>query len=351
MSDSEPVSLEFIEDPYIPRLEDATPSLDYGGGANCDWNHQSSTVADDETDLYLRNLTLDQIFYDVDSDYSNQLELQTVETEFIISKLANQSPSMSIAKRFRLKFFTSKRTMRDVKVTFVDFSKPYIAKISSSENYKKFLNIGSPSASGSEINAKDNTGNTSPAASVASADIAAEFAALTVEEQERQRAEWSQELARVEEEINTLRTVLASKTRHASELKRKLGITVWKEITDDMNHGIKSVKESSVFQSVEQSVGNFTKAVHDAPIFQRTESVLKTTSEKTASVFGSITSGISSKFSQMKNSDSMRSIEEKVGSAYENVKTKVSTSRSGSVSSFPDALNENNSPTGGLNSP
>ncbi|XP_058986908.1 tumor protein D52 isoform X3 [Musca domestica] len=347
MSDSEPVSLEFIEDPYIPRLEDATPSLDYG--ANCDWNHQpsssSSTFADDETDLYLRNLTLDQIFYDVDSDYSNQLELQTVETEFIISKIANQSPSMSIAKRFRLKFFTTKRTMRDVKVTFVDFSKPYIAKISSSENYKKFLNIGSPSAAASAINAKDNTGNTSPAASVASADIAAEFAALTVEEQERQRAEWSQELARVEEEINTLRTVLSSKMRHASDLKRKLGITVWKEITDDMNQGIKSVKESSVFQ--------------------RTESVLKTTSEKTASVFGSITSGITSKFSQMKNSESMRSIEEKVGSAYENVKvsyehnnflcqshaTKVSTSRSGSVSSFPDALNENNSPTGGLNSP
>lgn len=54
--------------------------------------------------------------------------------------------------------------------------------------------------------------------------------------------------------------------------------------------------------------------------FQRTESVLKTTGEKTASVFGSITSGISSKFSQMKNSESMRSIEEKVGSAYENVK-------------------------------
>lgn len=158
MSDSEPVSLEFIEDPYIPRLEDATPSLDYG--ANCDWNHQpsslSSTFADDETDLYLRNLTLDQIFYDVDSDYSNQLELQTVETEFIISKIANQSPSMSIAKRFRLKFFTTKRTMRDVKVTFVDFSKPYIAKISSSENYKKFLNIGSPSAAASAINAKGN---------------------------------------------------------------------------------------------------------------------------------------------------------------------------------------------------
>lgn len=134
MSDSEPVSLEFIEDPYLPKLDDvtATPSLDACGLDY--WN--------DETDLYLRNLTLDQIFYDTDSDYSNQLELQAVETEFIISKLANQSPSMSIAKRFRLKFF-AKRTMHDVKVTFIDFSKPYIAKISSSENYKKFLNIGS----------------------------------------------------------------------------------------------------------------------------------------------------------------------------------------------------------------
>ncbi|XP_067631489.1 tumor protein D54 isoform X6 [Eurosta solidaginis] len=160
----------------------------------------------------------------------------------------------------------------------------------------------------------------SPVASVASADIAAEFAALTTEEQEKRHAEWSQELARVEEEINTLRTVLASKTRHASDLKRKLGITMWKEITDDMNQGLKNVKESSVYQTVEQGVGNISKAVHDAPIFQRTESVLKTTSEKTASVLGSITSGITSKFSQMKNSESMRSIEEKVGSAYENVK-------------------------------
>ncbi|XP_011196521.1 tumor protein D52 isoform X5 [Zeugodacus cucurbitae] len=329
MTDSEPVSLEFIEDPYLPKLDNiTTPSLDEPS----ELDDQLTELADwtNETDQYLRDLTLDQIFYDVDSDYTNTLELQAVETEFIATKLANQLPSTSIAKRFRLRFFT-KRTMREVKVTFIDFSKPYLAKISSSENYKKFLNIGPSSTS---TITKDNTSKlsepASPVASVASADIAAEFAALTAEEQEQQRAEWSQELARVEEEINTLRTVLASKTRHASDLKRKLGITMWKEITDDMNQGLKNVKESSVFQ--------------------RTESVLKSTGEKTASVFGSITSGITSKFSQMKNSESMRSIEEKVGSAYENVKTRVSTSRSGSINSFPDALNENNS-SSGLNSP
>lgn len=50
----------------------------------------------------------------------------------------------------------------------------------------------------------------------------------------------------MEEEITTLRTVLQSKIRHSSELKRKLGITVWKEITDDVSQGLKNVKESNV---------------------------------------------------------------------------------------------------------
>jgi len=159
--------------------------------------------------------------------------------------------------------------------------------------------------------------DTSPgAASISSVDIANEFAGLTFEEQERLRSEWSQELARVEEEISTLRTVLTSKVRHASELKRKLGITVWKEITDDVNQSFKNVKESQVYQ--------------------KTESAFKTTAEKTSSILGGITSGLTSKLSQMKKSDSYRSIEERVGSAYENVKTKVSTSRSGSIHSFDE---------------
>lgn len=161
--------------------------------------------------------------------------------------------------------------------------------------------------------------NSPGAASISSVDIANEFAGLSSEEQDRVRAEWSQELARVEEEIATLRSVLTSKMRHASELKRKLGITVWKEISDDMNQSLKNVRESQVFQ--------------------KTESAIKSTAEKTTSILGGLTSGFTSKLSQMKKSDSYRSIEERVGSAYENVKTKVSTSRSGSVHSFADENN------------
>lgn len=143
---------------------------------------------------------------------------------------------------------------------------------------------------------------------------------LSLEEQERQRAEWSAELARVEGEIQTLRHVLANKIRVSQELKRELGISVWKEITDDMNQGLKNVKESQVFQ--------------------KTESVFKTTAEKTTSILGGFGSGLTMKLGQMRNSDSFRSLEERVGSAYENMKTKVVPSRSTSMQSFDDAIRE-----------
>lgn len=46
----------------------------------------------------------------------------------------------------------SSTTLHDVKVTFIDFSKPYLAKISSNDNYKKFLNIGSGSGNSNNAN-------------------------------------------------------------------------------------------------------------------------------------------------------------------------------------------------------
>lgn len=150
--------------------------------------------------------------------------------------------------------------------------------------------------------------------------VANELQGLSLEEQDRQKAEWSAELAKVEDEIQTLRHVLANKIRVSQELKRKLGISVWKEITDDVNQGFKNVKESQVFQ--------------------KTESVFKTTAEKTSSILGGFGSGLSMKLGQMRNSDSFRSLEERVGSAYENMKTKVVPSRSSSMHNFDEALRE-----------
>lgn len=50
----------------------------------------------------------------------------------------------------------------------------------------------------------------------------------------------------VENEIQTLRSVLNTKLKTAHELKRKLGFSVWKEVQDDLSQGIRNVKESNV---------------------------------------------------------------------------------------------------------
>lgn len=142
---------------------------------------------------------------------------------------------------------------------------------------------------------------------------------LSPEEQEKQKAEWNQELAKIEEEINTLKHVLASKTKTAQELKKKLGFSVWKEFNDDLSQSINNLKDTQVYQSA--------------------ESLVKPVAERATNILGGFSVGISTKLGQIKSSESFRSFEEKVGSAYENVKTKVSTSRSSSVQSFDEALN------------
>ncbi|XP_063616563.1 tumor protein D54 isoform X1 [Cydia splendana] len=309
----EPASLEYMEDPYfLPPDDDSTPSFD---------------VAVDELDeLEERAWPQD----DLDASWRALPDLTDaalcIETEFYMDN-----------RRRRLRIF--KKKMREVRVTFQDLSKPYLAKVSSHTNYKKFLGI-TPGAE--EVIPGAGAGGDTQTPD--------ELVGLTPEQAEQLRAEWSRELARVDDEIATLRTVLNSKMRQSSELKRKLGITVWKEITEDVNQGFKNVKESQVYQSIETRVAALTQAVTEAPIYQKTESVIKSTAEKTTSILGGITAGVSTKLGQMRNSESFRSIEERVGSAYENVKGKVA-SRSNSTQSFDEALRDASRAASGAASP
>lgn len=145
----EPSSLEYIEDSYLPKIDqNSTPSLDEPEEFECDEiddNFEEHWTQ--EADMYLRSLTLDQILT-VPDDILDEQEMQTVETEFTPIDYSSSAVTSSnrlktyLLSTNKLKFLT-KRKMREVRVTFVDFSKPYLAKISSGENYKTFLNIGS----------------------------------------------------------------------------------------------------------------------------------------------------------------------------------------------------------------
>nr|XP_012148505.1 PREDICTED: tumor protein D53 homolog isoform X2 [Megachile rotundata] len=270
-----------------------------------------------EEDVYYSNLTATPSFDDIDelSDDADEIIVHCWrDSNGDIDEIVVDDANLSVETQFLPcddEGGRGRRKKKSVRVIFQDFSKPYLAKISNSQNYKKFLEL---------VKGEDASLHSGGYISPSSDNVVNELQGLSLEEQDRQKAEWSAELAKVEEEIQTLRHVLANKIRVSQELKRKLGISVWKEITDDMNQGLKNVKESQVFQ--------------------KTESVFKTTAEKTTSILGGFGSGLSSKLGQMRNSDSFRSLEERVGSAYENMKTKVVPSRSSSMQSFDDALRE-----------
>ncbi|KAK9505482.1 hypothetical protein O3M35_009527 [Rhynocoris fuscipes] len=286
--ETEPESLEYEEDCYYSYFNTTdTPSFDIID--ENEWADNDGVVSSEPNGI-ISEPNDESLFVLVDDEFDTETEIPesfAVETEFYHKKTGRN------------------KLIRSVRVKFHDLSKPYIAKVTSNSNYSKFLQL---------VNGDKPNSDLSPDSGIN------ELAGLSPEEQERQRQEWAKELAKVEEEINTLRQVLAAKVKVYQDLKRKLGVSVWREFQDDMTQGIRNVKESNVYQ--------------------KTESVIKATTEKTTSILGGLGSGISSKIGQLKNSESFKSFEEKVGSAYENVKTKVSTSRSSSMHSFEDALRE-----------
>ncbi|XP_069991266.1 uncharacterized protein [Penaeus vannamei] len=171
------------------------------------------------------------------------------------------------------------------------------------------------------------------------------FNALSAEEQEKQREEWKAELTKTEEEIQTLRQVLGSKVKHAQDLKRRLGITVWREFTEDFNNSMKSVRESQttqyvqslpVVQKANEVITEFHEAVAAAPLYQKTAGAMSAVGEKTSSLFG----GIGAKFGQLKETPTFKSFEERVGGVYSAARTRMGGSGSNSTQDFEEALKE-----------
>uniref|UniRef100_A0A667ZZ66 Tpd52 like 1 n=1 Tax=Myripristis murdjan TaxID=586833 RepID=A0A667ZZ66_9TELE len=120
---------------------------------------------------------------------------------------------------------------------------------------------------------------------------------------EEEREEIQQELAKLEEEINTLKQVLSSKEKQHAELKQKLGITPLSEFRN-----------------------NFTKGWHDmqsSTAYRKTSETLTSAGQKTSAAFSTLGTAITRKFGDMRNSPSFKSFEERVENTVSNIKTKV----------------------------
>uniref|UniRef100_A0A8C1VK92 Tumor protein D52 n=1 Tax=Cyprinus carpio TaxID=7962 RepID=A0A8C1VK92_CYPCA len=119
--------------------------------------------------------------------------------------------------------------------------------------------------------------------------------ALTEEEQ----AELNSELAKVEDEIQTLSQVLAAKEKQVAEIKRKLGITPLNEFKQNLSKGWQEVTTSTAYK--------------------KTSETLSQVGQKATTAFSSVGSAIGRKLEDVRNTPTFKSFEEKV----ETIKTKM----------------------------
>ncbi|XP_075384406.1 tumor protein D54 isoform X5 [Tenrec ecaudatus] len=132
---------------------------------------------------------------------------------------------------------------------------------------------------------------------------------LTESEEEELRAE----LAKVEEEIGTLRQVLAAKERHCGELKRKLGLSALDGLRQNLARGWQDVQGSSAYMKTSEKLGEWNEKVTQSDLYRKTQETLSQAGQKTSAALSTMGSAISRKLGDMRNSAAFKSFEDRVG--------------------------------------
>ncbi|XP_042202838.1 tumor protein D52 isoform X3 [Callorhinchus milii] len=154
---------------------------------------------------------------------------------------------------------------------------------------------------------------------------------------DEEREELTNELAKVEEEIQTLSQVLAAKEKHVAELKKKLGMTPLNEFRQNLSRSWLDVQSSTAFKKTSETLTQAGQKASSAfsnfgfAISRKLEDVRLHAFSHSFSIH-SIRHSIS--MPVMRNSPAFKSFEERV----ENLKFKTSTNKDGG-GDFGEVLN------------
>ncbi|XP_005141702.1 tumor protein D54 isoform X3 [Melopsittacus undulatus] len=146
---------------------------------------------------------------------------------------------------------------------------------------------------------------------------------LSPAEEEELRAE----LAKVEEEIGTLRQVLAAKERHCGELKRKLGLTPLDGLKQNLSKSWHDVQVSNAYVKTSEKLGEWNDKVTQSDFYKKTQETLSQAGQKTSAALSNVGSVISRKLGDMRNSATFKSFEDRVGT----IKSRMVGSRENST--------------------
>ncbi|XP_056240389.1 tpd52 like 2b isoform X13 [Seriola aureovittata] len=116
---------------------------------------------------------------------------------------------------------------------------------------------------------------------------------LTEEEAEELRTE----LTKVEEEINTLRQVLSAKERHATDLKRKLGLSPLNELRQNLTKSWQDVQTSNAYLSASATLDDITHS----EAYKKTQETLSQAGQKTSAALTTVGTAITRRLGDMSN--------------------------------------------------
>ncbi|XP_038659270.1 tumor protein D54-like isoform X5 [Scyliorhinus canicula] len=150
---------------------------------------------------------------------------------------------------------------------------------------------------------------------------------------EAETEELKSELTKVEDEIATLRQVLVAKERHASEIKRKLGLTPFNELKQNLSKSWQDVQASNAYKGASEKVEDLNKTITQSEVYKKTQATLSTAGSKTTNAISNVGSVLSRTLGEinsysirhsismpaMRESPTFKSFEESVG----NLKAKV----------------------------
>ncbi|XP_067382251.1 tpd52 like 2b isoform X9 [Channa argus] len=108
------------------------------------------------------------------------------------------------------------------------------------------------------------------------------------------------ELTKVEEEINTLRQVLSAKERHASELKRKLGLSPLNELRQNLTKSWQDVQTSNAYVRTTEKLGEWNEKVTNSDLYKKTQETLSQAGQKTSAALTTVGTAITKRLGDMR---------------------------------------------------
>ncbi|XP_017510862.1 tumor protein D54 isoform X5 [Manis javanica] len=162
---------------------------------------------------------------------------------------------------------------------------------------------------------------------------------LTEAEEEELRAE----LAKVEEEIVTLRQVLAAKERHCGELRRKLGLSALDGLKQNLSKSWHDVQVSTAYKKTQETLSQAGQKT-SAALSTMGSAISRKLGDMRARPFSHSFSSYSIRHSismpAMRSSATFKSFEDRVGT----IKSKVVGGRENESDNFPSPAESGDKP-------